>query len=117
MNQNPRSILADARQIIQTLIDESGKSVRAVAIEAGMQQPALHRYLSGETEELEAKNYVALALHFGVTVSQLIGEVPFEADPKIRAMTRLMEHLPEDKKAALLAAGNAFAQSPNGKAA
>lgn len=109
MNYSGKNVLADARTIIKQLIADSGKSVRAIALEAGMKQPALHKYLAGDTEELAAHNYVALALYFGVTVSQLIGETGLASDPQMRSMMRIMEQLPDDKRQALLAAGVAFA--------
>lgn len=85
-------------------------SVRNLAIECGMSQSTLHRFLSGETEHLDFLHLQRLAHRFSLTVSQLIGETAFSPDPKIRTVVFAMEHMPEYKKDVLVAASASLTQ-------
>jgi DNA-binding Xre family transcriptional regulator len=92
------------RANIQNLMAKAKKNTSQLAQSCSMQQSTLHRFLKGETATMELRNLLALAEYFGLTVSQLIGEVPFDPDPKIRAVTQAMEKMPEYKKDVLVAA-------------
>lgn len=104
--------VGDSRQIIRQLLKSRGfNSPRALAITAGVSQPTLSRYLSGESDDMEMPTWRALADALEVTVSQLLGESPIGADPDIVSVTRAMERLPAPQRAALVAAANAMAEA------
>lgn len=109
------------RQIIkQLMIDNDISSERQLALECRMSQSTLHRFLKGETESLEFNHLQAIAQRLSLNVSQLIGELPFSADPKLRIVALAMEHMPEYKKDMLVAASHSLAQpdaQPHPKAA
>lgn len=88
-------------------------SVRQLALDCGMSQSTLHRFMKGETDSLDFVHLQAIAHYFALTVSQLIGETPFEEDRKVRAVTLAMQQMPEYKKDMLVAASHSLAQ-PNG---
>lgn len=99
------------RDIIRMLMAEQGiASERQLAIDCGMSQSTLNRFLKGETDTLDFNHLQALAQYFSLTVSQLIGETPFEADPKIRVVTVAMQQMPEYKKDVLVAASSSLTQ-------
>lgn len=99
------------REIIRQLSEQHGvPSERQLAVECGMSQSTLHRFMKGETDSLEFRHLQAIAKRFQITVSQLIGETPVEADPKIRTVVRAMEAMPEYKKDVLVAASESLLQ-------
>lgn len=108
----------DPREIIQLLKGKANiTSDHELARECGVAQPVLHKYLSGKTAEMEMTSYRKIAAFFKVTVSQLLGETPLDydvhtTDPKIAAVVRVMEALPEYKKDVLVAASNSLAEQP-----
>jgi plasmid maintenance system antidote protein VapI len=54
---------ATMREVIVQAIEESGKSVRAVALNAGISQPSLSRFVNGERDLLlDAADKVAKSL-------------------------------------------------------
>ena len=54
---------ATMREVIIQAIEESGKSVRSVALNAGISQPQLSRFVKGERDLLlDAANKVAKSL-------------------------------------------------------
>lgn len=108
------------RALIKQLMAERDiASERQLALDCDMSQTTLHRFLNGKTESLEFMHLQTLAHYFGLTVSQLIGEVPLTEDPKIRAVLLAMQQMPEYKKDVLVAASFSLAEHPerNGKAA
>lgn len=102
------------RNIRQLMADGGIASERQLAIECNMSQSTLHRFLKGETEQLDFIHLQAIAHFFSLTVSQLIGETSFEPDPKIRVVALAMEQMPEYKKDVLVAASSSLTE-PNGK--
>jgi len=55
------------REVIVRTIEESGKSIRSIAIGAGISQPQLSRFVNGERDlRLEAADKVAS--YFGLTL-------------------------------------------------
>lgn len=97
------------RLIIKRLIAERGiPSERQLALDCGMSQPSLNRFLSGKTDTLEFHNIKSLAEYFGLTVSQLIGETPFNSDPKIRSVVTAMEQMSDYQKDVLVASSHAL---------
>lgn len=100
------------RQMILAQMGEAGvTSERQLAIECNMSQSTLHRFMKGETEQLEFHHLQALAHYFSLTVSQLIGETSFEPDPKIRVVALAMQQMPEYKKDVLVAASSSLTES------
>lgn len=116
--QGPRIALMHKARDIMTARIGPGKqfpSQRALAAAAGMDQSLLSRFLSGKTEVLEFHHLQSLAHAMGMSVSQAIGEEPTTADPKILAVARLMQEMPEYKKDAIVAASTALAKQHDGK--
>lgn len=102
------------RENIKELMGDA--SERQLAIDCNMSQSTLHRFLKGETESLEFMHLQTLAHYFSLTVSQLIGETPFDDDKKIRTVTLAMQQMPEYKKDVLVAASSSLTEPEgNGK--
>lgn len=100
------------RAIIKKLMVENNvSSERQLALDAGMSQPTLNRFMSGKTDSLDYVHLRALAHYFGITVSQLTGETSIYEDRKVLVVTAIMENLPEYKKDMLVAASTALAES------
>lgn len=109
---NARMHQADPRDIIRQLRDKRGfTSDRALAAAAGLPQPTLSRYLSGQARTMELASFQALARVLEVTVSELTGEVPLDERSDVRRLSSIYEDLDEPAKAALLAAAAAMAAS------
>lgn len=66
------------------------RSLRQVALQAGIGQPTLQRYMTGVTDELELRTLRAVGKLFGVTVSELIGEVPLLSDVPTRSIITML---------------------------
>lgn len=99
----------EARQIIRTLSEQHGfKSLRALALAAGIPQPTLSRYMAGTTETMDAENFYLIARTLGVTLSELIGEVPLQSSLTVRAVMRLMSEMPNDVQEQFLRLGKAL---------
>lgn len=82
----------------------------ALAELCGVPQPTISRFLSGTHASLSVENLSAIADALDVSVSQLLGETPLEADPKIARVIAVMQRLPEYKKDAIVQVSNSFAQ-------
>lgn len=108
---NNSPMQAKTRQNILKLMELHGvESERQLALACGMQQSTLHRFMSGKTESLNVAHLMAIAQHFEVTVSQLIGEITMSDDPRIRTVLAVMETLPDYKKDMLVAASQSLAK-------
>lgn len=83
-------------------------SERQLALDCGMSQSTLNRFMKGQTDSLDFLHIQTIAHHFSLTVSQLIGETPIEGDQKVRAVTLAMQQMPEYKKDMLVAASNSL---------
>jgi len=100
------------RDIIRLLIQRNGiESERQLALGAGMDQSTLHRFMAQKSDTMNFTHMQAIARYFGITVSQLIGELPLDEDPKIRGVMLAMQQLPEYKKDVVLATSQALASS------
>lgn len=101
---------ADARQIIRTLRVMRGfASDRALAAAAGVNQPTLARYLAGTSETMEVGNFMAIAHTLGVTISELLGEVPLSNGSTVREIAKVMARMTPDQQQRLLRVGRALA--------
>lgn len=97
------------REIIRKLMaDNDIRSERQLAIDCNMSQTTLNRFLKGDTDSLDFVHLQTVAHHFGLTVSQLIGETPFDEDRKVRIVTLAMQQMPEYKKDVLVATSSAL---------
>lgn len=105
MHERTREILK------QLMVDHEIASERQLALDCNMAQSTLHRFIKGETETLDFLHLQTLAHFFSLTVSQFIGETPFNADPKIRVVALAMERMPEYKKDVLVAASSSLDES------
>ncbi len=92
-----------ARQIVQRLKEEHGfRSDRALAAAAGLRQPTLARFLKGDSQTMEVENFFALAQLFGVTLSELLGEVPIGGSQVAREVNRLLSSMDGDEQERML---------------
>lgn len=107
------SAAATLRSIIEKLrVDRGFRSRRALALAAGLQQPTLQRFLDGKSAAMEVQHVMALARTLGVTVSELLGEVPLRsAAVEARELERIYMALPETHRRAVLAAARGLAHT------
>lgn len=97
------------REIIRKLMKENDiRSERQLAIDCNMSQTTLNRFMKGETDSLDFMHLQTLAHYFGLTISQLIGETPYDEDRKVRIVTLAMQQMPEYKKDVLVATSSAL---------
>lgn len=94
--------------------DTDVRSERQLAIDCGMSQTTLNRFMKGETDSLDFVHLQTLAHYFGLTISQLIGETPFDEDRKVRAVLLAMQQMPEYKKDVLVATSTALNEPAGG---
>lgn len=107
-NTDPRDVIRELRQA------RGFRSVRALAIAAGIQQPTLARYLNGKSADMEMPQWRALAAALGVCVSELLGELPLLSDASTRAVLDPMKALSPRQRSAIAAAAAALASSAAG---
>ena len=85
---------SDPRVLIEELRVKRGfASLRALAIAAGVPQPTLQRYMTHKTESMEVSSLLAIANALGVTLSELLGEVPLSSGGVVRDLHRLATEL------------------------
>lgn len=83
------------RATLTTLMEQQGLNDNRLAERSGVPQPTISRFRNGTNQTMELDRIHALARVLGVTVSQLIGEVPVdESVQRHRALT-LMQEMPE----------------------
>lgn len=100
----------DPRQIIQSLRQAQGyRSVRALALAAGINQPTLSRYLARKSDTMEVDTFAALAQTLGVTVSELLGEVPLSSGSPVREVAQVMARMSQAQQISFLRVGRALA--------
>lgn len=88
--------LESARRSIRALLLAQGyRSVRQLALAAGLQQPTLARFLDGTTAAMDIRHMMRLADCLGVSLSQLLGEDPMHDDMRVDQLLRLLRRLPE----------------------
>lgn len=105
-----RKRFGDPRRIIDTLRQAQGyRSVRALALAAGIKQPTLSRYLKGTSDTMEVETFAALAQTLGVTVSELLGEVPLSIGSPVREVTQVMARMSQAQQISFLRVGRALA--------
>lgn len=98
-----------ARTIILQLQSAHGyKSTRALALAAGIPQPTLARFLNGTSHTMEVDSFQALCRLFGVTLSELLGEVPLGSSLPAREVTRLLADMTPAQQEQLLRIGRAL---------
>lgn len=103
---------ADPREIIAKLLPLRGfRSVRALAIAAGVSQPTLSRYMAGITKDMDLANFRAIAHALDVTMAQLLGEASLFEDDRVGNVVRAMGQLNDAGKDALIATANALAKT------
>lgn len=102
---------ADPREIIRKLMEAHDiQSETELAHRADVDQSTVNRYMSGKTAWLSTRYLVAIANCLGVTTSQLLGEVPLDADPKTAAVLKAMQTLPEYLKDIVVATSQSLAE-------
>lgn len=106
--RHPRELIEELR------IARGFRSARALALAAGVKQPTLSRYLAGATSTMEVETFQAIASTLGVTVSELLGEVPLSQSGGVaREVFRTFQDLPEEDQSTLLLLGQALLQKRN----
>ena len=88
------------RDIIRQLLKTKGyRSARQLALKAGIAQPNLSRYLNGTSDSMEAASFQALARELGVTLSELMGEVPLDSSTLLREVQQVFSRMtPEEQR-------------------
>jgi transcriptional regulator with XRE-family HTH domain len=82
-----RTSPVDPRGIIEDLRVKRGyTSLRALAMAAEVPQPTLQRYMTRKTDSMEVSSFMALAHTLGVTLSELLGEVPLSQGGMLREL-------------------------------
>jgi transcriptional regulator with XRE-family HTH domain len=101
----------DPRRIISALRQARGfRSDRELALAAGINQPTLARYMNGTSQTMEVAQFMALARTLGVTLSELLGEVPLSSSSGVlRELIEAARALPDSQVRALTAAASAWA--------
>lgn len=85
-------------------------SDNAIARLAGVPQPIISRFLSGDTQWMTLDNLAAIAQALDSSVAEVIGERPVSDDPKVRRVLKAMQDMPEYKKDALVGSAEALAK-------
>lgn len=106
--EHPRVIIEKLR------LDRKIRSVRALAIQAGIPQPSLARYLNGSSETMEVQSFQALAQVLGVTLSELLGEVPLGSSLVAREVQQLAGRMDEQTWQRWLRVGKALLDDDGG---
>jgi transcriptional regulator with XRE-family HTH domain len=105
----------DPRDIIRRLRLERGfRSDRSLAIAAGVNQPTLARYLSKESATMEVASFLAIAKTLGVTLSELIGEVPLGGSIAAREVMQLAAQMDDATRARWARVGRALLEDDAG---
>lgn len=99
-----KSIAAlEVRDLIRRLrVDRGYASDTALARAAGINQPTLSRFMNGTSSTMEAESFMALAHVLGVTLSELLCEVPVGSSMPAREVSRLMLDMPPEQQEQLL---------------
>ena len=106
------SLQAARDNIVGLLHSQGYRSVRQLAMAAGIPQPTLSRFLDGVNESMDMRNTIKIAVCLGVSVSQLLGEEPLHADTRVDQITRIAARLDNDGVRVLLSTAVALI-SPN----
>lgn len=113
MNDAPENPTDAARTVIRRLRHEHGfESDSALAREAGIHQPTLARFLNGTSRTMEVANFQALCRVFGVTLSELLGEVDVGSSVPAREVLRLLSDMTPEQQEQLLRIGQALVGPP-----
>lgn len=89
----------DPREIIESLRVAKGfRSLRQVSEQAGISQPTLSRFMNGTTKEMDLASLQALCRLFGVTLSELLGEVPLSSSSAVREVQRALTRMTDDQQ-------------------
>lgn len=108
-----RQYADNAREVILALQAAHGyRSTRALAAAAGIPQPTLSRFLKGTSQTMEVDSFQALSRLFGVTLSELLGEVPLGSSVPAREVTRLFADMTPTQQEQLLRIAQALKGPP-----
>jgi transcriptional regulator with XRE-family HTH domain len=99
------------REILRTALDEHGWSHNQLADACGVAQPTISRFLKGESQSMGLDKLEAIAGALGVTLGQLIGELPISANSRVATVLRAMEVLPDYKRDILAATATTLLES------
>lgn len=80
MKSEPTGYDAEAVRAAMRRVADKFSSNREWAAKAGIGEATLRKFLTGGSAKMELDKIVALARAAGLTVSQMIGEAPLEAD-------------------------------------
>jgi len=111
----------EARQNIRKLMaDRKIAHEKDLANLAGVEQSKLNRYLNNRIQEPGLDFFLKLSIFFRVSLDEIAGLRPmhtntldasgaYSNDPKIAQVVHAMEHMPEERKDAVVAASVALA--------
>jgi len=95
-------------------MDQREFSATKLAELSGVPQPTISRLLNGTTETMLIETLSPIARHLGVTVSQLIGEVPIDTNLERQKAYMLLQDLPAYQVGAAVKILDALAEFPRG---
>jgi transcriptional regulator with XRE-family HTH domain len=73
--------MADMRKILTSLMEKSGDTASTLAKKSGVPQPTIYRFLNGETDDPRSSVVKKWAVVYGLSESQLRGDVPLPGHP------------------------------------
>lgn len=94
--------MAAARRIIRAQLEARGWNEKQLAELVGVNQSTISRLMRETTDDVRFSTLQAIANVFGLSVSQIIGEEPIEADSHLRTVRQAMQRMPEYVKDALV---------------
>lgn len=71
-------IMSNMRMILKTLMDRAGDNAHDIFRKTGIQPSTIYRYFQNEKSDLKSETVKKLARLYGITESQLRGDVPIE---------------------------------------
>lgn len=98
---------------LHTLLQQARLSANQLADIIDVPQPTITRIISGETTKPRIDTLCKLADHFGITVSQLIGETPLAADQGLAELETAYQQLSAYKRNTALSIVRAIAAEPD----
>jgi DNA-binding Xre family transcriptional regulator len=98
------------RDTLQRLMAKQQISATRLGETTGVPQPTISRLLNGTTDTMEWETLQLLGAALGVTVSQLIGEVPIEDDEQRQRAYILLQEVPAYQLPAAVKILDALAQ-------
>jgi transcriptional regulator with XRE-family HTH domain len=78
----------------------------------GIQQTTISRLKAGKIKAPSIDLLSKLADHFGISVSQLIGDEPLVKDVKYKELENMLDHMPAHRRVTIMNIAHTIAQEP-----